>query len=652
MKMSKIISDYSYNVKRKRRFINSVVVNLSLMLLFLGPIDVSSQTKSERIIELNNEMSKIWVTTSFDYLLDTSSIYTIQEISGHGFSEQFQNVTDPHIVYGNLESSIWLRLTVKNNQKIYKHSWYLESWGFDIKNITFFLPTPGGEYESSVAGFEMPFDKRNVKHKNFNYFLDLRPSETKTFYVKVNKNYNQEFIFYLRTNEEFIAHSLNEYFILGIYYGVLLIILTFNIYLFFKLKDTLYLYFPFLILSCIWFSLGRDGLGFQFIWPNYPSINKFSNENFIELIMILSTLLFSNRYVQKYTKSERVWKFTYLAISIKLLLFIISVFFYTFNYVHYLVITIIILLIPFSFGLYELLKVKIYSWSYIFAYACLFLVIVYSYSKSILLFDNPVINWYFVYPIIFMEMILFSFSIFNQIKFLQNQYKKASLETTLALEENNQLTNELNSKLKEKVRARTKKIEKMASDLAQKNIELQTTNLKLEELNSQITQINNYLKENNEKLKLSVEEVTKNLALMKGLGFADFKNVFPDKDTCLKFLSELKWKDNYHCKKCRYNKCIEGPNYGRRCRNCNYHESPTVDTLFHKLKFPIEKAFYILYLSNRKDVDLTFNELSEILELRRETCWAFKTKITQAMEKVGHNKDLNGWETLALVALE
>lgn len=649
--MNKFLSTKLHKIKDNFN-INNCFFMQFIFLMSLSPLEIYAQPKPDNIVKLENDIAKLRVTTFFDYFLDTSSIYTIEEVSGEDFQDRFQHVTDPHVIYDNLESPIWMRITIQNNQTIHKHSWYLESWGFDIRNITFYLPTPDGNYESSLSGFELPFDERNVKHKNFNYFLDLRPSETKTYFVKIKRSYNQEFIFYLRTNEGFIAHSLNEYFLLGIYYGVLMIILTFNLYLFFKLKDTLYLYFPCLILACIWFSLGRDGLGFQYLWPNFPWINKLSNEKFIELVIILATLLFSDRYVQKYTKSKRVWTFTYLAIFIKLLFFITHVFFYPFHYVNYIVITIIILLIPFSFGLYALLKVNIYSWSYIFAYACLFLVIVYSYSKSIQLFNSPVLNWYFVYPVIFLEMILFSFSIFNQIKFLQNQYIIANRETTLALEKNNQLTHELNSKLKEKVRARTEKIEKMASDLAQKNIELQTTNLKLEELNSQVTQINNYLQENNEKLKSSVEEVTKDLALMKGLGFDEFKNVFPDKDTCLKFLSELKWRDTYHCKKCRYNKFIEGPNHGRRCRNCNYYESPTVDTLFHKLKFPIEKAFYILYLSNRKDVDLTFNELSEILELRRETCWAFKNKITQAMEKVGHNKDLNGWETLALVSLE
>ncbi|MFD2034780.1 7TM-DISM domain-containing protein [Belliella marina] len=650
--MNKILSKKLYRIIRQLGFVKIFQFGISLVLLsFILPKSFAD-SKSVTVIELNENISKFKVDTSFDFFLDTASKYTIEDISSEGFRDRFQKTTNSHVLYDYLDSPLWMRFTIHNKQTVHDHSWYLESWGFDIKNVTFHFPNPDGSYATSSAGFEKPFGDRSVKHKNFNYYLDLRPSETKTYYLEVKRNYNHQFNFQLRTNEEFLKHSLNEYFLLGIYYGVLTIILTFNFYLFFRLKDTLYLYFPCLIIACIWFSLGRDGLGFQYLWPNTPWINKLNNEKIIELIIILATLLFSDRFVQKYTKSKRVLTFTYLAISLKILLFISQSVFYKFNYITYIIITIIILSIPFSIGLYALIKAKIYSWSYIFAYMCLFLVIMYSYSKTIQLFDNSVLNWYFVYPVIFLEMVLFSFSIFNQLKFLQNQFMEANKEKTLALERNNQLTNELNSKLKEKVRARTEKIERMASDLAKKNVELQTTNVKLQELNSQVTQINNYLSQNNETLKTNVNEATKDLALMKGLDFEDFKNIFPDKDSCLKFLSELKWRNKYHCKKCNYNKSIDAPNYGKRCKNCNYTESATVDTLFHNIKFPMEKAFYILYLSNRKDVNLSLNELSEILELRRETCWAFKNKILQAMEKVDHNKDLSGWETLALVNLE
>jgi len=624
---------------------------ISIVCVF-GFTKTTTAQKTPTVIEIKDGASQIMISKMIDYYLDTNSVYSIKDISNPYFQDQFQRVTDNHVVYDYLDAALWMRVTVRNLQDIHHRSWYFESWGFDIKNISFYFPNPDGSYEVSTAGFELPFHEREIKHKNFNYFLDIRPLEEKTYYIKVNRNYNQEFNFQLRTDQKFLTHSLNEYLLLGVYYGVLILILIFNLYLFFQLRDTLHLYFLCLILACIWFSLGRDGLGFQYLWPNSPWVNRLNNENFIELFIILATLLFSNRFVQKYTKSNKVFKLTYWAIFIKMLFFINQLFFYELHYITYIAITIILLFVPFSLGLASLAKANIYSWSYILAYGCLFLVIVYSYSKSIHLFDNPVLNWYFVYPVIFLEMIFFSFSIFKQIKFLQDENIKANQEKSLALEKNNQLTLELNSKLKDKVRARTEKIEKMAADLAQKNIELQTTNLKLQELNSQVINLNSYLEENNQQLQFNVEQVTKNLALMKGLDFEDFKNVFPDKETCLKFLSELKWQEGYHCKKCGYNKYNEGPNHSKRCKNCNYLESPTVDTLFHKLKFPIEKAFYILYLSNRKDVHLTVSKLSEILELRKETCWAFKNKISQAMEKVDHNKELNGWEDLALVHLE
>ena len=624
-----------------------------LILGLLACLNVTAASPvSHSVIELRDGDYHLAVIRKIDYYIDTTSSKTVQEISSTQYKDRFQPVRTDNIVPGSLEDEIWLRMTVRNLQSNSDHSWYFESWGFDINDITFFFPNENGDFLPTEAGYDLNFSDRKINHKNFNFFLDLRPGEEKVYYLKIKRSYPLGFSFHLRTNERLISHSLNEYFLLGIYYGVLVLILSFNLYLFFKLRDLLYIYFSILLLACIWFSLGRDGLGFQYLWPNSPWINKFTIHSITELAVILSTLLFSNHFVQKYTKNKELIYITIGAVVLKLILFMNQTASYTIAPVGYIFGTMLILLVPFITGLLMLLKVKVFSLSYTFAYACLFLVIFHSYTKEFALFDNPVLNWYFVHPVIFLEVVCFSLSIFKQLKFLQDKYKEATLEKTQVLEEKNMLIQEMNIQLQQKVKERTREIEMMAADLADKNVSLQTTNLTLQELNAQVTMINNYLKENNEQLRMSVEEVTKNLALMKGLGFDDFKKVFPDKDTCLKFLSELKWKGNFRCKKCGFNKYTNSANHSRRCKNCNYLESPTVDTLFHKLKFPIEKAFYILYLSNRKDIDLTLNELSEILELRRETCWAFKNKIAQAMDTVGHNKELNGWETLALVHLE
>ncbi|MEM7110680.1 MAG: receptor, partial [Bacteroidota bacterium] len=55
-----------------------------------------------------------------------------------------------------------------------------------------------------------------------------------------------------------------------------------------------------------------------------------------------------------------------------------------------------------------------------------------------------------------------------------------------------------------------------------------------------------------------------------------------------------------------------------------------------RIKFPIEKAFYILYVTNNRKNEFTLDELSEMLDLRRNTVWSFKKKIEEIYS--GHDK--------------
>ncbi|KAA6324798.1 hypothetical protein EZS27_025913, partial [termite gut metagenome] len=106
---------------------------------------------------------------------------------------------------------------------------------------------------------------------------------------------------------------------------------------------------------------------------------------------------------------------------------------------------------------------------------------------------------------------------------------------------------------------------------------------------------------------------------------------------CLGYLSELKWKGGFVCSKCGHTHCCKGHEkpYSRQCTKCRYVESPMAGTLFHKCKFSLLKAFYIVYYvsSNKKGISST--ELSRKLGLRQKTCWLFKQKVMRAMQSSG-----------------
>lgn len=125
----------------------------------------------------------------------------------------------------------------------------------------------------------------------------------------------------------------------------------------------------------------------------------------------------------------------------------------------------------------------------------------------------------------------------------------------------------------------------------------------------------------------------------KSLTIFEFQERFPDEKSCMNYLTELKWAKSFECPKCGHTKYCSGhKDYVRQCSKCNYLVSPTSGTLFHKVKFPLLKAFYIVYYLSTSSKGIASTELSRKLGLRQKTCWLFKLKVMQAMKSSGNYK--------------
>lgn len=119
----------------------------------------------------------------------------------------------------------------------------------------------------------------------------------------------------------------------------------------------------------------------------------------------------------------------------------------------------------------------------------------------------------------------------------------------------------------------------------------------------------------------------------KSLSLFQFQAMFPDTDSCMAYLAEIKWGVSYNCKKCSHDKFCSGNSpLDRQCTICRYVESPMAGTLFHRCKFSILKAFYIVYYVSTSKNGISTTELSRKLALRQKTCWLFKQKVMKAME--------------------
>ncbi|WP_187264819.1 IS1595 family transposase [Pontibacter beigongshangensis] len=121
------------------------------------------------------------------------------------------------------------------------------------------------------------------------------------------------------------------------------------------------------------------------------------------------------------------------------------------------------------------------------------------------------------------------------------------------------------------------------------------------------------------------------------LSLFEFQSRFPNDSACREYLAQLKWSQGYACVKCGKGRhCAGSSPLDRQCTSCGHTESPTAGTLFHGCKFPLLKAFYIVYYVSTCKSGMSSTELSRKLELRQKTCWLFRQKVMKAMESSGH----------------
>ena len=125
----------------------------------------------------------------------------------------------------------------------------------------------------------------------------------------------------------------------------------------------------------------------------------------------------------------------------------------------------------------------------------------------------------------------------------------------------------------------------------------------------------------------------------KGENILEFTENFPDDLSCLQYLSDIKWSGGYKCKRCGHTKyTVRKRNIARDCNRCHHIESPTANTMFHRLRFGIRKAFTIVFEMSATTKGLSASQVSKRYGISRTTAWTFMHKIRSTMGSSGKHK--------------
>ena len=119
----------------------------------------------------------------------------------------------------------------------------------------------------------------------------------------------------------------------------------------------------------------------------------------------------------------------------------------------------------------------------------------------------------------------------------------------------------------------------------------------------------------------------------KGQSVIDFFDTFKTDSDCLKYLASIKWKNSFKCSKCKHEKyTIRKSNFARDCNLCHHVESPTANTIFHKVKFGTRKAFGIIFEMSATTKSMSSSQMAKRYSISRPTAWLFMHKVRAAMK--------------------
>lgn len=170
------------------------------------------------------------------------------------------------IVRSYSDSAYWFRFTLQSETP---RLWLLDLPYSRMDEVQFYAPTGDGGYTLMRAGDSVAPHARPIAHRNLVFPLETS-SEPHTFYLRVSTEGTINLHATLRTTENFIAHSQIDTILVGAYFGLLVVMMLYNLLLYLLVRERICLLFA---LFCLGLSIGQaslHGIGPLLLWPAFP----------------------------------------------------------------------------------------------------------------------------------------------------------------------------------------------------------------------------------------------------------------------------------------------------------------------------------------------------------------------------------------------
>lgn len=246
-----------------------------LLILMLITLVLSGQVLAQTPILLDKHSPVITLSEEVAYFRHQGEELTPQEALAHFQDPDHAAIQRGERNFGLTGDTIWLHVPLQRSPDA-TQPWYLEVGHASLDEVALFqVSGANNKWQIEESGDLLPFSTRQLPHLNPVFAIswpmanDTAAPLRQDLLLRIRSEGTLTVPLTLWTKDALWQRDQGYYMVLGLYYGVLLSLLIYNLFLYLALRDTLYVTYAGYVLFLAIGQAGLSGVTGQFLFPEW-----------------------------------------------------------------------------------------------------------------------------------------------------------------------------------------------------------------------------------------------------------------------------------------------------------------------------------------------------------------------------------------------
>ena len=185
-----------------------------------------------------------------DQWIDYSRVASLEEVIGS--PERFVPVGRQYPGFGVIDGAIWLKMQLRDVPTGVRDRHLLEIANPTLRGLQFYCVADGSVTCRYETGMLEMLERRAVPHQHFLFPIDFGTASGGEIYLRIDSDYAITLPIFVWSELSFYRSDTRRNFAFGLFFGLILAMAFYNLFLFISIRDRAYLYYV-LYITCFGF---------------------------------------------------------------------------------------------------------------------------------------------------------------------------------------------------------------------------------------------------------------------------------------------------------------------------------------------------------------------------------------------------------------